>query len=92
MPGIGHREGNSRVETAHGVEVHLATDGEVKLVEAKLLWLTGWLGQNAPKLHAMLRKYVWASSGKTLLTQTAPARRRLAQKGLIIAGSTYRID
>lgn len=90
--GIGCRPGRNGPEMVHWVEVHPATDGEAKVIEAKLDWLTGWLKNNAPALGAMPRRYVWVSSGKTALTPVAPARRRLAQKGLIVAGGSYRID
>ena len=90
--GIGHRSGNNRRETVHWVEVHPATDGEAKAVEAKLDWLVAWMKLNAAALHAMKAKYVWVSSGKTRLTPMSPTRRRLAQKGLIVAGGTYWID
>ena len=75
-----------------GLEVHPATDGEVRSVEAKLEWLKNWMDNNAAELTSMDRRFVWVSSGKTHLTPTAPGLRRLAQKGCRHVGSFYAIE
>ncbi|MBM4019611.1 MAG: hypothetical protein FJ288_15040 [Planctomycetes bacterium] len=87
--GIGHRPRRNGAEAVHWVEVHPATDGEVKVIEAKLDWLANWAGAHAPALWAMKRRYVWVSSGNTHLTPTAPGLRRLAQRGVKNVGSRY---
>lgn len=88
--GIGYKS-TSRIETVHWVEVHPATDGQAAVIQKKLDWLKEWVKENAPNLAALPRKYVWISSGKTKLTPTAPALRRLAQAGVVTAGSMYEI-
>ena len=90
--GIGYEPAGRGAEVVHWVEVHPANDGEVKVMEAKLDWLVGWLRRNAPGLSEMERRFVWVSSGSTSLTPFAPARRRLAQRGLRIAGHAYSLD
>lgn len=89
--GIGHRARGNGIETVHWVEVHPATDGEVKVIEAKLDWLVDWTRLNAAALSSMRRRYIWVSSGKTSLTPGAPSLKRLAQKGLVNVGSTHTI-
>lgn len=89
--GIGHIARGNGIETVHWVEVHPATDGEVKVIEAKLVWLQNWTRLNASALSSMRRQYIWVSSGKTSFTPGAPSLKRLAQKGLVNVGSMYTV-
>ncbi|HEX4124538.1 MAG TPA: hypothetical protein VHY37_07405 [Tepidisphaeraceae bacterium] len=84
--------GAGRNEVVHWVEIHSATDGNVKVVLAKLAWLRAWLPTNAPALGAMRARYVWVSSGKIAISPNAPSRRILAQKGLLLSGRRYTIS
>jgi hypothetical protein len=83
--------GGSEDETVHWVEVHPATDGQVRAVLAKLDWLRSWLKRHAAPLGAMKCRYIWVSSGTTAISPNAPARRMLAQKGLLLVGATHTI-
>ncbi|MCP4250111.1 MAG: hypothetical protein GY778_23970 [bacterium] len=89
---IGYRPSSGTNEVVHWVEVHPATDGEVRKVEAKLRWLKEWMVENAAELAEMGRRFVWISSGKTRLTPTAPALRRLAQQGCHHVGKVYTVE
>ncbi len=89
--GVGYRPSNDADDVVHWVEVHPATEGEVKSVAAKLEWLKGWIGTNATKLAALDRRFVWVSSGRTRLAPTSPGLKRLAQKGCRHVGRVYEI-
>lgn len=90
--GVGYRPSNRASDVVHWVEVHPATQREVKAIEAKLEWLKKWIDVNATDLAALDRCFVWVSSGKTHLTPTSPALRRLAQKGCRHVGQVYEIQ
>ncbi|MCA9155463.1 MAG: hypothetical protein KDA38_11780, partial [Planctomycetales bacterium] len=47
---IGYHCSNRKVEVVYWVEIHPASDGEIKVVLAKLEWLRGWLRENANRL------------------------------------------
>ncbi len=90
--GVGHRPSNlNGREMIYWIEIHPATDGEVKVVIGKLQWLKQWLSSSARKLNAMHREFVWLSSGKTSLTLTAPQRKKMALEGLQHKGGHFRI-
>ncbi len=89
--GIGYRSAGNGDDVVHWVEVHPATDRDVADVEAKLEWLKAWIQSNAPELARLDRRFVWVSSGRTQLSPTSPALRRLAQKGCRCAGGHYNI-
>jgi hypothetical protein len=89
--GVGHAPTNVEGEVVYWIEIHPATDGEIKFVLAKLQWLKGWLKGSAPNLSAMLRRYIWVSSGKTSFTLSAPQRKQLALQGLEHKGSVFTI-
>lgn len=90
--GIGYRPSSKMDEVVHWVEVHPATDGEARKVEAKLEWLRDWMAENATELAGMDRRFVWVSSGRTRLTPTSPGLRRLAQKGCRHVGKVYTVE
>lgn len=89
--GIGYQPSSAADDVVHWVEVHPATEGEVKAIEGKLEWLKEWIGANARALAAMDRRFVWVSSGKTRLAPTSPGLKRLAQKGCQHVGRVYEI-
>jgi hypothetical protein len=88
---IGSRPRNRNDEVVYRVEVHPASPGEIKVVLAKLKWLTEWLGQNARHLDAMYREFIWVSSGKTSFTLSAPQRKQFALLGLQHKGRVFKI-
>jgi hypothetical protein len=71
---------------AYYLEVHPATGGSVKEMEAKLSWLKSWLKKKAAPLDAYpsgTPRYTWVHSGKCGLLKSAPEYRRAATLGLI---------
>ncbi len=88
---IGHQLKNRKDEIVYWVEVHPASDGEIKVVVAKLHWLKDWLRDKAPQLHSMRREYIWVSSGKTSFTLTSPQQKQLAVLGLQHKGRIFTI-
>lgn len=90
--GVGYRPSKNAEDVVHWIEIHPATDGEVESVETKLIWLKQWIRDEAPVLGRMECRFIWVSSGRTCLTPTSPALRRLAAKGCLHVGATYRIE
>ena len=88
---IGHRPSNSANDMIYWIEIHPASDGEVKGMMAKLQWLKTWLRENSPDLNSLPREFIWLSSGSTSLSQTSPQRKRLAQQGLQHRGRVFMI-
>lgn len=71
---------------AYYVEVHPATGGMVKVMEAKLAWLKQWLRQKAKPLEeypAGSPRFSWVHTGKCGLSKTSTEYRRAAMMGLI---------
>jgi len=89
--GIGYRESKQGNEMVCWLEVHPATQGEIKKVAEKLQWLKNWLSQQAPRLHAIKRRFVWIASGKVAISPRAPGLRKLAQKGLRFGGRRLKL-
>ena len=89
---IGYRPAHRACEVVHWVEIHPATDGEIRSVEKKLQWLKGWMAENASELEAMEKRFVWISSGKTDFSPGSPGLKRLAQKGCCHVGRVYSIE
>ena len=88
---IGYQHTNLRAEAVYWVEVHPASDGEIKVVLKKLEWLKQWLRETAPRLNSMRREFIWISSGKTSLTLTAPQQKQFALQGLQHKGRIFQI-
>ncbi len=71
---------------AYFMEIHPATGGMVKEMEAKLAWLKLWLKQKAKPLEAYPAgspRFSWVHSGKCGLSKTSTEYRRAALMGLI---------
>lgn len=71
---------------AYYVEIHPATGGMVKEMEAKLAWLKQWLKQKAKPLEnypAGSPRFSWIHSGKCGLSKTSAEYRKTAMMGLI---------
>jgi hypothetical protein len=88
---IGHRHTNRSKECVYWLEIHGASDKEVKVVLAKLHWLKSWLKGSGSLLNQFERDYVWVSSGATSFTLGAPQRKVLAEQGLQHKGRVLRI-
>lgn len=86
---VGHQPANRDDEMVYWIEIHPASDGDVKVVIAKLQWLKGWLKDQAPALDAMPREFIWVSSGKTSFTLASPQQKRFALLGLQHKGRSF---
>ncbi|RMD68020.1 MAG: hypothetical protein D6819_10380 [Gammaproteobacteria bacterium] len=76
---LGHRE------AAYWIEVHPANTSNVREVIQKLIWLKGFLQQNAPLWHLTQNAgnpYRWIASGKVNISRNTPQFRQLSQSGL----------
>jgi len=80
---IGYQHTNRKEECVYWVELHTASDSQVKVVLAKHAWLLQWLAGDGKLLNAFERNFVWLSSGSTSFTPGSPQRKRLAQVGLL---------
>ena len=88
---IGHRHTNRQKECVYWVEIHPASDKEVKVVLNKLRWLKSWLVRRGNLLNQFESDFVWVSSGPTSFTIGAPQRKIFAQLGLQHKGKILRI-
>ena len=85
--GLGYRHADG-VERAHWIEVHPATDKEVRPVLAKLTWLKTHLEENAPGLLEMTGQdvatpaFAWIHTGYDHVRRASPSRRLLAESGV----------
>ncbi len=78
-------------EVVYWVELHTASDSQVKVVIKKAQWLLEWLKGVGKPLAAFERDIVWVSSGATSFTLSAPQKKQMAQAGLRHRGSVLRI-
>jgi hypothetical protein len=78
-------------ELIHWVEVHPATDAEIKTVLAKFEWLQGWLRTQGKALVKFESEFIWISSGKTAFSPISHQRRKMSERGLRHVGSTLRM-
>lgn len=72
---------------AYFVEVHPATEGEVKVMEAKLNWLKKWLKQKARLLDDYPKgtpRFTWVHSGKCGIAKTSKEYKKAAMLGLVL--------
>lgn len=88
---IGYRHSNLNRDFIYWVEMHTATDRQVKVVLEKLSWLKGWLAGDGCELRTPDSEFVWVSSGATTFTLSAPQRKEFAQSGLYHRGQVFRI-
>ena len=88
---IGYKHTNQDAEVLYWVELHTASDAEVKVVIKKASWLLSWLAADGKKLAAFQREIIWVSSGVTSFTLTDPHIKLMAQAGLRHVGSRLRI-
>lgn len=72
---------------AYFLEVHPATQGSVKEMEAKLKWLKDWLMNKAKVLDTYPSgkpRFTWVHSGKCGLSKTSAEFRKAAMLGLVL--------
>lgn len=71
---------------AYFVEVHPATNGEVKTMMAKKQWLQNWLKQKATTLNeypSAKPRFYWLQSGKCGILKTSPEYKLAAMAGIL---------
>jgi hypothetical protein len=82
--GVGVAQGGVG-DKIHWVEVHPATDGDVKDVLRKLAWLRTWLRENARHLLAMTaaeKGFVWIATKDIGFRPGSPKAKQLEAQGL----------
>jgi hypothetical protein len=82
--GIGVRV-SQHPDRCHWVEVHPATEGDVKDVLKKHDWLKTWLAQHAPGLLGMTateQGYVWIATKAIGFRQGSPKAKQLGAVGI----------
>lgn len=81
---IGLETDDAGREVVLWLEVHHPASKQAKKVIAKLNWLKAWLANEAPRLAAMPRRFVWLLSSNESNPNDRQRRTRLAeQHGLI---------
>jgi len=88
---IAYDHTDRNAEVIYWVELHTASDSQVKVVIKKAQWLLQWLKGDANTLATFEREIIWVSSGATSLTPSAPQTKQMAQAGLVHRGGTLRI-
>lgn len=88
---IAYQHVNRSREVIYWLELHTASDSQVKIVIKKAQWLLNWLSGTGKRLAAFERDIVWVSSGATSFTLTAPQTKQMAQAGLLHRGAVLRI-
>ncbi|MGH7454202.1 MAG: hypothetical protein ACRENG_22805 [bacterium] len=71
------------------IEVHPASSHHINDVLVKLQWLKNWLKTDAPRLDELPREFVWIASGMVAIPPGSPQRKKLAERGLVFAGSRF---
>lgn len=78
--GIGLPEPGGRGESVLWLEVHHAASGETEAVLKKLAWLRLWLREQAPRLDALRKTFVWQLSNVERHPNDRARRNRLAEQ------------
>lgn len=89
--GIAFQHTNRKGEMIYWVELHTASDSQVKVVIKKVEWLLEWLKNDGKALASFEREIIWVSSGVTAFTRSSPQRKLMAQAGLQHVGAKLRI-
>jgi hypothetical protein len=82
--------GKSAPTRVDWIEFHPATEGDVKKVERKFDWLDAWLGGEGKALAKFDKRKVWIAVGSGRMSPTSRDRRRIAQAGIVFAGTKAR--
>jgi hypothetical protein len=84
---ISYQHTNRIGEMVYWVELHTASDSQVKVVIKKAEWLLEWLKNDGKPLADLERSIVWVSSGNTSFTRGAPQLKKIAQAGIKYSGN-----
>lgn len=88
---IGYQHSSPKHDVVYWVELHTASDSQVKVVIKKAQWLLSWLKGHGKELAKFEREIIWVSSGATRLTPSATQKKQMAQSGLKQVGNRLRI-
>jgi len=88
---IAYQHTNREAECIYWVELHTASNSEIKKVIKKAAWLRDWLNNTGTLLEKFERDILWVSSGSTRLALSAPQQKQMAQAGLQQTGSRLHI-
>lgn len=88
---IAFQHSNRDKEVVYWVELHTASDSQVKVVIKKTQWLREWLKGEGKPLAGFEKEIVWVSSGATTFTRSSPQKKLMAQAGLLHVGGKLRI-
>jgi hypothetical protein len=89
---IGYKHSNHPDDFIYWVELHTASDSQVKKVVKKAEWLRTWLKADNNPMNDFAREIIWVSSGATTFTLGAPQRKAMAAAGLTHRGLKLRIS
>lgn len=84
---IAYQHVNRNTEVIYWVELHSASDSQVKVVIKKARWLLNWFKKKGKCLAEFEKDIVWVSSGTTTFTLSSPQKKQMAQVGLQHVGS-----
>ena len=79
---IAYQHTNRDAEVIYWVELHSASDSQVKVVIKKAQWLLNWFKTKGLALANFEKDIVWVSSGTTTFTRSSPQQKQMAQVGL----------
>ena len=88
---IGLKRAGNQPEKVFWLEVHPATEGQIKTVLTKLSWLKSWLAAVNSPLVQLDREYIWIASGKTSFTAQSAQAKQLAIHGIQCVGRHFAI-
>lgn len=89
--GIAFQHSDRKEEVVYWVELHTASDSQVKVVIKKAEWLLQWLKTQGKHLAGFEKEIIWVSSGATAFTRSSPQKKLMAQAGLQHVGNKLRI-
>lgn len=89
--GIAFRHSDRDKEVVYWVELHTASDSQVKVVIKKAQWLLEWLKGDGKPLAGFEKEIVWVSSGATTFTRSSPQKKLMAMAGLQHVGGKLHI-
>lgn len=88
---IAYQHSNRKDEVVYWVELHTASDSQIKVVIKKAKWLLEWLRNEGKPLSNFENSLVWVASGPTSFTRSSQQMKQIAQAGLKFVGSKLTI-
>jgi hypothetical protein len=88
---IAYQHSNRTDEFVYWVELHTASDSQIKVVIKKAQWLLDWLRNEGKPVADLEKSVVWVSSGHTSFTRGSSQMKQIAQAGLKYVGNKLKI-